>query len=140
MDEGEIAYGGFVVSCGEAACVLQSVEATLDPVAQAVDEIVDGDLDFAPLAHGNDGNAAAVPDVGADGVGIIALVGNENFRIGRFGVHHEVVALVVRDFPAGDFRRDGEPFGVRPEVDFRGEAAFRTAETLFLSPPFAPAA
>jgi len=140
MDEGEIACGGFVVSSGEASSVLESVEATLDPVAEGVDEVVDGDLDFAAAAHGNDGNAASFFDVGAQAVGVIALVGDKHFRVGRFGVHHEVIALVVRDFSAGDFRRDREPFGVRPEVDFRGEAALRAAETFFLSPPFAPAA
>lgn len=140
MDEGEIACGGLVVSRCQAPGVLEPIEAPLDPVAQGVDEIIDGDLDSTASAHGNDGNAASVLDVGAHGVGIITLVGDEHFRVGHFAIHHEVVALVVRDFAAGDFRRDREPFGVGPEVDFRGETALRTAETLFLSPPFAPAA
>ena len=140
MDEGEIACGGLVVSRRQAPGVFEPVVATLDPVAQGIDEVVDGDLDYSAAAHGNDGNAASFLDVGAHAVGIVALVGDENFRIGRFGVHHEVIALVVRDFAAGDFRRDREPLGVGPEVDFRGEAALRAAETFFLSPPFAPAA
>ena len=72
MDEGEIACGGFVVSRGEAACVFQPVDAALDPVPQGVDEVVDGDLDFAALAHGNDGNAAAALDVGTHAVGVVA--------------------------------------------------------------------
>jgi len=140
VDEGEIACGGFVVSRREASGVLEPVEATLDPVAQGIDEVVDGDLEFAASAHGNDGNAASFLDVGAHAVGIIALVGDEHFRVGRFGIHHEVVALVVRDFSTGDFRRGREPLGVGPEVDLRGEATLRAAETFFLSPPFAPAA
>jgi len=140
VDEGEIACGGFVVSRGKASRVLQSVEAAFDAVSQGVDEVVDRDPDFAALAHGNDGNAAASLDVGAHGVGVVSLVGEEDLGIGGARIHHEIVSLVIRDFSAGDFRRDRQAFGVGSEMDFRGEAAFRAAETLFLSPPFAPAA
>lgn len=140
MDEGKIAGGGFVVSSCEASSILELVNAALDPVAEGVDEVVDGDLEFAAAAHGNDGMTPALADVGAHAIGVVAFVADKHFRIGRFGVHHEVVALVVRDFAAGDFCREREPFSVGPEVDFRGEAALRAAETLFLSPPFAPAA
>jgi len=140
MDEGEIAGAGLVVSSGEASSILELVDAPFDPVAEGIDEVVDGDLEFAAAAHGNDGNAASRLDAGAHAIGVVAFVADKHLRIGRFGVHHEVIALVVRDFAAGDFRREREPLGVGPEVDFRGEAALRAAETLFLSPPFAPAA
>lgn len=140
MDEGEIACGGFVVSGGEAACVFQPVDAALDAVAQGVDEVVDRDLDLAALAHGNDGNAAAALDVGTHMVGVVAFVGEKDLGIGCGRIHHEIVSLVVRDLAAGDLRRDRQAVGVDPEVDFRGEAAFRAAETFLLSPPFAPAA
>ena len=140
MDESEIAGGGFVVSSSEASRVFQLVEAALDPVPQGVDEVVDWDLDFAALAHGNDWNSAALLDVGAHVVGVVSLVGKEDLGIGRACIHHEIVALVVRDFSAGELRGDRQAFGVGPEMDFRCETAFRAAETLFLSPPFAPAA
>ena len=140
MDEGEVACRGFVVSGGEAACVFQPVEAALDAVAQGIDEVVDGDLDLAALAHGNDGHAAAALDIGAHAVGVVALVAEKHPGVGRARLHHEVVAFVVRDFPAGDLNRDRQALGVGPEMDFGGEAALRAAETLFLRPPFAPAA
>ncbi len=42
VDEAEEALGGLVMACGDAAGVLQLVEAPLDHVAQRVDGHVDG--------------------------------------------------------------------------------------------------
>lgn len=140
MDEAEIAGGCFVISGGETARVLQAVDATLDSVSEGVDEFIDEDRRLAVLAAWNDRLGSAPADILANVVGIKAAVGDDDLWIGSVGLHHEVVALVVRDLAAGDFGRDREAFGVCPEVDFGGETAFRPAETLFLSPPFAPAA
>ena len=140
VDEAEIACGGFVVSGCQAARVLELVEAALDAVPEGVDVIVDRDLDLSPATHRNDRDAALGLGVLADAVGVVALVGDEHLRRGRVGVHHEVVALVVRDLPAGDLGRDREAFGIGAEMDFGREATFRAAKTLSLSPPFAPAA
>ena len=140
MDEAEIACGGFVVSGCQAARILELVEAALDTVSEGVDVIVDRDLDLSSATHRDDRDAAIRLGVLADPVGVIPLVGDENLRFWRVGVHHQIVALVVRDFPAGDLRRDRESFRVGAEMDFGRDAAFRAAKTLALSPPFAPAA
>lgn len=140
MDEAEIARGGFVVSGCQATRVLELVEAALDAVSEGVDVAVDRGLDLSSATHRNDRDATFRLGVLADAVCVIALIGDENLRVWRVCVHHEVVALVVRDFPAGDLRRDREPFGVGTEMNFGREATFRAAETLSLSPPFAPAA
>lgn len=140
VDEAEIARGCFVVSGRQPTRVLELVEAALDAVPEGVDVVVDRDLDFSPASRRDDRDPAVGLGVRADAVGIVSLVGDENLRRGRVGVHHEVVALVVRDLAAGDFRGDREAFGVGAEMDFGREATFRAAKTLSLSPPFAPAA
>jgi len=76
---------------------------------------------FRPL---RDGCAALGLGVGADAVGAVALVGDKNLGVGRVGVDHEVVVLVVRDFPAGDLGGDQEAIGAGAEVLFRREATF----------------
>lgn len=140
VDEAEIARGGLVVSGRQSAGVLELVEAALDAVPEGVDVVVDRDLNFSPASRRDDGGAAVGLGVRADAVGVVALVGDQHLWRGRVGVHHEVVALVVRDFPAGDLGGDREAFGVGAEMDFGREATFRAAKTLSLSPPFAPAA
>lgn len=105
-----------------------------------VDVVVDRDLNLSSASHRDDRDAAVRLGVLTDAVGIVSFVGDENLGVRRVGVHHEIVALVVRDFPAGDLRRDREPLGVGAEMDFGREATFRAAKTLSLSPPFAPAA
>lgn len=71
---------------------------------------------------------------------VIALVGEENARSWPMGLHHDVIALVVGDFAAGDRRGYGQAFGVGAKVYLGREATFRAPKTLFLSPPLAPAA
>lgn len=124
MQEARVAVGGFIISGGDAARVFQLVEATLDAVSQSVDELIDSDLHLASAAHRNDGDAAFGFHVVANAIGVIALVGDQHFGFRPFGVHHDVVALVVRDFAAGDFRRDREPFAGDAEMNFCRKATF----------------
>ena len=140
MDEAEIACCGFVVSGCQAPGVLEFVEAALDAVSESVDVVIDRGLDLSPVTHWNDRDAAVGFSVLTDAVGVIALVGDENLWFQCLRIHHEIVALVIRDFPAGDFRRNRKPFGVGTEMNFGREATLRAAKTLSLSPPFAPAA
>src|SRR4029434_314067 len=115
---------------------LELVEAALDAVSERVDVAVERDLDLSSAPHRDDRDAAFGLGVLPDAVGIVTFVGDENLGIRRVCVHHEIVAFVVRDFPAGDLCRDREPFGVSAEMNFSREAAFRSAKTLSLSPPY----
>lgn len=139
MDEASIAVCGFVVTGGEATRVLQLIEAALNAVSQRIDVVVDDDRVLARASAGDDGGAFVLREQSADAIGIVALVGDQDFRR-HLRVDDEIEALVVRDFAAGDFRGDRETLRVGAEVDFGREATFRTAKTLSLSPPFAPAA
>ena len=124
MDEAEIAGGRFIISCCEASRVFETVDAAFDAVSERVDAFVDDDFDLAVFSAGDDRFGAARLEILANVIGIISAIGEDDFRRGAVGVHHDVVAFVVRDFAAGDFRRDGETFRVSAEVDFGGEAAF----------------
>lgn len=124
MQEAGFAVCGFIISGGDAPRVFELVEAALDAVSQAVDAPVNCNLPFAPAGYGNDGDAVSRLPVVADAVGVVAVVGDENFWLRPFGFHHDVIAFVVRDFAAGDFRRDREPFAVGAEMYLCRKAAF----------------
>ena len=51
VDEAQETLGGLVVTCRDAAGVLQLVETPLDEVAQPVEGAIDGDAQLACLAH-----------------------------------------------------------------------------------------
>ena len=68
MDEAEEAAGGVVVASGNAAAVLQAVDAAFDAVAEGIERPLDAVLD-APVALGRDLRLpAAVTYIPADGI------------------------------------------------------------------------
>lgn len=123
MDEAEIAGSGFVVSGCDTACVLEPVDAPFDEVSQGIDEVVDGGLDLAGFAHGNDSRAAAGLDIIADAIGIITPIGQQDLRFGP-AFHHRIVTLVVRDLTAGDLSLHGQTAAIGAEVNLAREATY----------------
>lgn len=118
-----MAVCNFIRSDGDALWVFQLVEPVLDSVPKTIDVLINCTLHFAAAAHRADGDAASLFHIFANPVGVVAFVGDPHFRFWSVGVHHEVVALVVRDFPAGDFRRDRKPFAIGAEINFCRKAA-----------------
>ena len=51
VDEAEVAFGGFVIAGGNAAGILELVEAPLDKIAQAIEGPIHDDAQPAGLAH-----------------------------------------------------------------------------------------
>lgn len=124
MDEGSIAERGLVVTCREAPGILEFVEAALDDVAQRIDGRIDRDLQ-KPVAFGGDhGEAAALLHVLADEVGIIALVGKQDFCRRSLLFHERAVSLVIRDFPACQGEGDREAQSIDAEMDLGRKATF----------------
>lgn len=140
VDEPEEAFGGLEVAGGDAAGVLEFVEAALDEVAQAVEDTVYGHTQLAGLAHRDDRYDVARFHGFANLVRVIAAVGEENGWFRHVVVHDQVEAQIVRCLPRRDVGPHGEARAVDPEVDLGREATSRTAETLSWSPPLAPAA
>ena len=120
--------------------MFQLREASLDVVPQAIDMAVDDGLDLAVPPGGDDGGDVSGFQVGQDEVGVVALVGEQDARVGTGLVHHRRIALHIRDLTAAQTNRDGEALSVAAEMDLGREATSRAAKILILSPPFAPAA
>src|SRR6266850_8287604 len=70
-----IVAGELVVAGGYATEVLQAAEGGLDAPALAIAALVVADLPFAAALAGDDGCDALVPQVDAQPVGVVALVG-----------------------------------------------------------------
>ena len=124
MYEAEIACFGFVVPGCEAAGAFEFIEGAFDLISQSVDMVVNRDLDFTPLPCGNDREAAATFHVVSNTISVISLIGDQNFRLRTIRLHNQVVASIIGNFPACNFRCYGEPFGVCAEVNLCRKATF----------------
>lgn len=71
MDEGEVVARQSVEPGGEAAEVLELVEAALDAIAQFVDQGIVRDLGLSQPCRGNDRLGADPGQMGAQAVGVI---------------------------------------------------------------------
>ena len=86
MDEAEEAAGGVVVASGNAAAVLQAVDAAFDAVAEGIERPLDAVLD-APVALGRDLRLpAAVTYIPADGITVVATVGKMPGSLSRSSI------------------------------------------------------
>ncbi len=81
MNEAQIASGRFIISSCQSSGILELIETSLDLVAQSIDERIEERLFFAIRSSWNDRNAPLILDVLPDGIGVIALVSNEDLRI-----------------------------------------------------------
>ena len=77
MKDIEEGSGKLIVSGGDGAVDLEVADHALDTVAFAVDAAVPADRGVTVGAGRDDGTDAVVPERGADGVVVVALVGNQ---------------------------------------------------------------
>ena len=106
-------------------------------VALAVDSLLPPELLLSVGAVGNVGDRALVTNAGANTIGIVALVGNDDGAflepVEKRGGADDVVVVAGRDQEP-----DWAPFRIDPRVDLRGESAsastHTTNSTLFLTP------
>lgn len=129
-----------VVAGRDGAVGLEMADHALDAVALAVETLVPSDRGLAVGSRWDDGTDAIVAQALADGVAVVALVGEE---VGgaRFGErHHRFERRAVRRLAAGEVEGEGQASGIAETMNFTGEPAPRAAKSLLASPPFAPAA
>ncbi len=140
MEHSEEALGELVVSRGDGTVDFEMTDHAFDAVALPVEAFVPADRGLAVGARRDDGPDAARLEIGADGVAVIALVGEHG--PGRvFGqVDQRFVGGAVRRFAAREVEGERPSPGVCETVNLTGEPAPRAAKSLSLSPPFAPAA
>src|ERR1700709_1528777 len=80
--------GKFVVAGGDTSEVLQAVEGRLDPPALPIAALVVADLPLAAALAWDDRRDAALAEVSAQPVGVVALVGGQTLDPARrFGQH-----------------------------------------------------
>lgn len=139
-DHGQIGSRGLFVARGDAPVLFEFVDQPLDQVAQTIELLVVADIFGSIGARWNDRFDIAVAQVNANVVVVIGLVAEHRVGVVLTQRHQVIVGLTVVNFTAG--QRDDERQAVRfgPDVDLGREAATRTTEGLFPSPPFAPAA
>jgi hypothetical protein len=140
VDESGEGFGELVVTSGETPGVLEAVEATFNAVPERVYRFIDIDLHEAVSFRGNDGRSAAILNVFANGIRIITAIREQHLGLRRILVHQRLIAFDVVRFARSERGSDREAFRIRAEMDFGREATTRTAKSIFLNPPFPPAA
>jgi len=130
----------FVISGCDCAVDLQVPDHAFDAVALAIDAPIPTDFGFAVGFWRDAGADARVLQAGTDGIGVVALVGEEigGPLIGER--HHIFERRAVCGFAGCEMEDEREAFGITETMNFTGEPAPRAAKSLFASPPFAPAA
>lgn len=129
-----------VVSCGDGAVDLEVADHALDAISLAIDAAVPSDGVGAMGARRDYGADAAFMQRSTDGIGVVALVGEQMAgpRLGARGYGLERRA--VRCLAGREVEDEGDASGITETMNFTGEPAPRAAKSLFASPPFAPAA
>ena len=138
--EAEEAFGSVVVSGCDAPAFLEPVEEPLDPVAHGIERAVDGVLDLAVPLGWDLGGRPAYAELAAGVVGVVALVGEHDLRVGLALGHQGVEGGAVVGLAWRQDQRNWKTLSVGPGMDFGRETTARAAKSLVLSPPLAPAA
>ena len=139
MQEGIESIGEFVVSRGEAAELLETVEESLDEVSRLVAVPVDLARRIPVAAGWDDGLSAARLDHLDQGVTVVALVGDD--CLGRYGLDQGRPLRDVGDLSAGQDQADGVAQRIHAGMDLGGQSAPRASDrliaTVFLGAPAA---
>lgn len=140
MDHSEEAAGQLVVAGGDGTVDLEVAEHALDAVALFVERPVMLDLHPAVRSTRDDGFDVSAGKVGADRVGIVALVGEQGIRRSLRQDDQRVIRLAVCRLAARQVEGERSPEGISQAVKLTGEPAPRAAKSASMSPPFPPAA
>ena len=120
--------------------MFELIEEALDAIAQGVERGIDRALDLAIGLGGNDRIGAMNVAIGPNIVAVVAFIAQHGLRAGLVSRHQLVIGRDVMRLAAGQSEAEGQAFSVRTGMKFCRKATARAAKTLFLSPPFAPAA
>jgi len=132
--------GELVVTSGDGATDLEMADHAFDAVALAIDPLVPADDGLAVGFRRDDMADAVGLQLGADGVGVVALVRQEIGGL-HLGEGEDVFERrAVRGFAGREVEGEWKPAGITETMNLTGEPAPRPSKNLFASPPFAPAA
>ena len=119
--------------------MLQLAEEPLDEVALAVEPFADGSLASAIGFWRDVGCGTLAFDQGAEAIGIIGLVGDED-RAWTQAIEQRVCSGCVMGIACGEAEPDRQSFGIDKRMDFGCQPAPRATETMISTPLFAVAA
>ena len=124
MDDAEVACCCFVVPGCEASGAFELVEAALDLVSKGIDKPIDCN-NLLSVGPGRNDRCSTTPFYsGADVIGVITLIGNEDFCSGQVAINKNIIAFIVGHFPAGDFCSDRKSHGVGDQMNLGRKATF----------------
>ena len=139
MDGGEIVAGQPIISCGDAAEVLQPAEHAFDGVAAAIEPWREAVLPLA-IGFGRDvRNASRRLDLATDGITVIALV-TVNHEASRQVIEQLRRHPAIRHVAAAQQQQQRTTRSIRQRMDLARSPAARAANRLAALPPFPPLA
>lgn len=124
---------------GDAAPVLDAAEHSFDDVALLVDRFVVVVLDFAVFTRRDDGLGSALAQPFAQGLAVIAFVGNQ-FGRGWHRLDALLRDLAIMGVSRGQEQDEGPALVVADSMELGVTAPFGAADTIGQGPPFAPPA
>lgn len=136
MDHGCEAVIGLVSAERDALEFLELAEEVFDQMPPFVHFLVDGERFRAARMPGDDGLGAARVEIGDDGVAVERLVGDQRLEGQPFDERRSADRVEALSGQQHETHEIAERIGERQ--DFGGHAAFRAADGLAFSPPFAP--
>lgn len=128
--------GELVVSGGDGAVDLEMTDHALDAVAFAIDAAVPTDGVGAMGPRRDHRANTALVERSANGVGVVALVGEQVGGARGCARGHGLERRAVRGLAAGEVEDERDAVGVTETMNFTGEPAPRAAKSLFASPPY----
>jgi hypothetical protein len=130
---------GFLVTCGDAAAMLDLVDESFDQVALLAEVLVLRDSSRAGAVRRDDGLSAGVCDGGSKAIGVVAFVREQVFE-GKTA--DQAFCLTdIGDLAGRQDEADRIAESIDGNADLRAQAAARTPNRLIFAPPFwAPAA
>ena len=139
MNSGQEIAGELVISCGDAAEVLEPAKAAFDDISAFVGALVEAVDDDTVGFIGNDGLGAVTSNFGAKVVTVVPFVCEkrahgwcERQNIGR--------SSDVGILTWGQMQDDRSAERIAQRMDFCGTASPRAADCLIVLPPFPPEA
>jgi len=127
---------GFVSAHGDALELFELTEEILDEMTPFVHFGVDSEWLGATRMLRDDGFCASRVQVSDDAVGIICLVGDQGLELNAFDERRNANRIEALARQQHEADKVAERIGEREYLG--GHAAFRPADGLILSPPFAP--
>lgn len=119
--------------------MLQLAEEPLDEVALPVELFAEGSLASAIGFWRDIGCSTLAFDQGAEAIGIIGLVGDED-RAWTQAIEQSIGGRRVMGVACGEAEPDRQPFGIDKRMDLGRQPAPRATETMISTPLFAVAA